>query len=94
MNSKNFHAKQRSAVLAAFKADLAARRRLLALLRSFDPEIIACAVECFGSAAAADDWLTSPAHALSGKIPVELKGGSKQRETVLRLLRMIQYGTL
>jgi hypothetical protein len=84
----------RAGVVAAFKADLVRRRKLLVLLKSFDREIIARAVACFNSPAGAAFWLTHPQYGLNGRIPVEMQIGPRTKAEFLTLLARIHYGVL
>ena len=94
MKAKEYRTNARAGVVAAFEADLALRSKLLAKLKVFDLEIIATAIECFGSAEGAMAWLTHPAHDLRGKIPIEMKIGKRVKSRIILLLRMIEHGTI
>jgi uncharacterized protein (DUF2384 family) len=63
-------------------------------LLSIDPEIADQAIKTFESVDGAAIWLTSPAHGLHGRVPVDLTATAKGREKVSKLLSRIEHGVL
>jgi uncharacterized protein (DUF2384 family) len=82
----------RRRVATEMDAWLAQQQRLTLLLENADPEVIAAAVDCFGSHIGAGRFLTSPARGLGYKIPVEIANTPEGKAKVLTLIRQIDYG--
>lgn len=82
--------KTRNAAVAAFRADLSRRRKRIALLKSFDPELVAFAVYCLYTVAGAASWLTRPQPELHFAIPVEMKMDPHSKTELVNLLASIR----
>jgi hypothetical protein len=82
----------RDRVVAEMKAWLIERKQAIALLKTIDPDILAAAVDCFGSSRGAGQFLTSPAPSLGYKFPVEVGRTPEGKKRVLHIIRAIDYG--
>lgn len=83
---------------AAFlNAALARERRYRGLAfvpkrAKLDAELAAVAIACFGTAAAAAQWLSTPAHGLCGRVPLEIAQSVRGSRRVITLIQRIDYG--
>ena len=59
-----------------------------------DPEVAAAARACFGTAAAAAEWLATPAYGLGGRIPLKVAQTARGRQRVITLLHRIDHNIL
>lgn len=57
-----------------------------------DPEIYAAGRDLFTSDEALADWLSQPASALGGKVPILCARTQKGRRQVLQIIRAIEHG--
>jgi uncharacterized protein (DUF2384 family) len=75
----------------ALCADLARRLELARELETVDEEIAKAAQATFENALGAAYWLTEPAVAFSGQVPLEVSRKKAGKEQVIYELRRIDY---
>ena len=62
------------------------------MLSRVDNETLKAGRDLFDSEAALADWLSTPAHALAGKVPLAVMRTVKGRQKVASILRAISHG--
>ena len=87
----------RARALSSLDAALARERRYRGLAfvpkrAKLDAELAAVAIACFGTAAAAAQWLSTPAHGLCGRVPLEVAQSVRGSRRVITLIQRIDYG--
>ncbi len=82
---------RRRMVIAA-RADLRRRKRMVARLAKLDSSVVAAAMECFESEAAAASWLLRPLRTLGSKEPVVVARTKPGKAKVIGVLRSIENG--
>lgn len=84
--------KQRRRVAAEIRKTIRHYQQCLGLLCHIDDEVLAAGMDLCESETALAQWLTAPARALGGKIPLRVMRSAKGRQQVASILRAIAHG--
>jgi len=81
----------RRQVVAAALEEISRREAMVIRLQALDERVIVAALDTFQSARGAAEWLTAPAYALGGAVPIEVAQTPQGRERVLNVLTCIEH---